>query len=134
MRHLQHKHADESEDLAAISASYPTPATLPRYSDVGTAENDEGQEVIVQPLKKKARIIGSGPGAVSIDVLEAKIKREEHNLKMWCDAKNQIKELKEELKSATTQEEAEEIQADLLGFQARKATFAKLLGLNISMV
>lgn len=131
MRHLQHKHADESEDLAAITASYPSPATLPRYSDIGTNENGDGEEVIVQPLKKKPRVIGTGPGAISVDVLEAKIKREEHNLKMWRDAKEEIKALKEELKSATEPADIEEIHADLVGFQKRKATFAKLLGFNV---
>jgi hypothetical protein len=129
VRHLQHRHADESDDLAAITASYPTPATLPRQS-VGTIGEERGEEESDQP-RKKTRVVGNGNNAISVDFLDAKIKREEHNLKMWRDAKSTIKELKEELASATVQEDIDEIEADIQGFRDRKALYAKLLGFDV---
>ena len=128
VRHLQHKHADESEDLAAITASYPSPATLPRLSNLSAPCEDGDEEMIVQPMRKKARVL---PSQVSVEVLEAKIKREEHNLKMWRDAKDELKQLKIDLASAETEEEQSEIKDDIEGFKQRKAAFAKLLGFDV---
>jgi len=48
---------------------------------------------------------------------------------MWKDAKAQLKELKEELMNAQTQEDIDELEADIEGFKKRKAIFAKHLGL-----
>jgi hypothetical protein len=132
VRHLQHRHADESDDLIALTSSYPAPATMPRdRHSVGTP-GEGGEDEIVQ-LRKKPRVIGNGTNAISVDALDAKIKREEHNLKMWRDAKNTIKELKEELASATVQEDIDEIEADLRGFRDRKALYAKHLGFDVVM-
>ena len=124
MRHLQHKHADESEDLVAITSSYPAPNSMPKLHDVGYP-GTPGDDLSTQP-KKKARYINATT-AVSFDVLEAKIKREEHNLKMWRDAKEELKSLKVELENAETEEEKEELKSDIEAFKQRKATFAKLL-------
>lgn len=136
MRHLQHRHADESEELAAISASYPAPSTLPKYRQIdvqeAAVENNGDDEVIIQPsLRKKARVsVGIQSHPVSVEILEAKIKREEHNLKMWKDSKEQLKQLKEELKRAESEADIEELEADIEGFKKRKAAFAKLLGIG----
>ena len=43
---------------------------------------------------------------------------------MWKDAKAQLKELKEELMNAQTQEDIDELEADNEGFKKRKAFFA----------
>jgi hypothetical protein len=70
----------------------------------------------------------------STDVVEAKIKREDHNLKMWEHASEKLKRLRQELKEAVDKgdiEEIQEIEADIRGFKNRKANFAKLLGLGL---
>eukprot|EP00956_Cyclotella_meneghiniana_P025483 scaffold53302_cov69-Cyclotella_meneghiniana.AAC.6 len=124
VRHLQHKHADESDDLVAITSSYPAPNSMPRNNDVG-APGTPGDDLFTQP-RKKARYINAA-STDSVDVVEAKIKREEHNLKMWRDAKDELKSLKVELENAETEEEKEELKSDIEAFKQRKATFAKLL-------
>lgn len=87
MRHLQHKHADESDDLVAITSSYPTPGSAARYSDIGSNAGENGEDdllVIGQPLRKKSRVSSTVP----VEVTEAKIKREEHNLRLVASALN----------------------------------------------
>ena len=130
MRHLQHKHSDESEELAAITASYPSrqsdasmkmedPAVFSVASDNGV----NGSSGLTPP-RKKMRL--SSPFVT--EGVDAKIKREEHNLRMWRDAKEQVKQLKAELLETVDEEEIAEIEADLKGVKNRKANYAKLLG------
>lgn len=72
--------------------------------------------------------------ASTTDVVEAKIRKEEHNLKMWEQASEKLKRLKQDLKEAVDKwdiEEIVEIEADIRGFKSRKANFAKLLGLGL---
>ncbi|KAL7483604.1 hypothetical protein ACHAW6_009244 [Cyclotella cf. meneghiniana] len=125
LRHLQHKHARDSEELIAVAAAYPLRAgeTVQRSED----GNDGGVKNVAPPTPKKQRL--SNPVA-NVEVIEAKIRRDEHNLKMWRDAKEELKRLKKELREAEDEGDIQELEADIRGFKNRKASFARLLGFD----
>ncbi|KAL3787761.1 hypothetical protein HJC23_009812 [Cyclotella cryptica] len=125
LRHLQHIHAKDSEELNTIAAAYPSRASEAANSPAGVDEG--GKKNAKPPTPKKPRL--SVPVA-NVEVVEAKIKREEHNLKMWRDAREELKRLKQELKEAEDDEDVQELEADILGFKNRKASFARLLGFD----
>lgn len=64
------------------------------------------------------------------DVVEATIRKEEHNLKMWEHASEKLKILKQDLKEAVDKGEIEEIveiEADIRGFKSRKSILQSYL-------
>ncbi|KAL3789437.1 hypothetical protein HJC23_001985 [Cyclotella cryptica] len=122
VRHLRNKHAKESEELA-------TTGTAECQSPSGGHDHcNSSQPALIK--RKRA----SMPEASKTEVVEAKIKKEEHNLKMWEHACDKLKRLKREMKEAIDNgdvEEIEELEADIRGFKKRKANFATLLGLGL---
>ena len=54
--------------------------------------------------------------------------QEDHWMKMWSAAKDELKKLRQDLKDEEDEEVIGEIEADIKGLRKRKADFAKLLG------
>jgi hypothetical protein len=53
-------------------------------------------------------------------------------MEMWKDAKNELKQLREDLKNESDEEVRNELLLDIEGWKKRKGDWAKLLGLNES--
>ncbi|KAL3758000.1 hypothetical protein ACHAWU_001392 [Discostella pseudostelligera] len=56
--------------------------------------------------------------------------QERHWMEMWKEAKNELKQLREDLKQETDEEVRKELLLDIEGWKKRKGDWAKLLGLN----
>ena len=56
--------------------------------------------------------------------------QESHWMAMWKDSKNELKQMREDLKNEDDEEVRAEMMADIEGLKKRKGDWAKLLGLN----
>lgn len=56
--------------------------------------------------------------------------QEAHWMAMWKDSRNELRQLREDLKSEDDEEVRAELLADIEGLKKRKGDWAKLLGLN----
>ncbi|KAL7430891.1 hypothetical protein ACHAXH_006783 [Discostella pseudostelligera] len=71
----------------------------------------------------------AGTAEKMLTVEELRI-QERHWMEMWKDAKNELKQLREDLKKETDEEVRKELLLDIEGWKKRKGDWAKLLGLN----
>ena len=60
----------------------------------------------------------------------AKTTDEKHWMEMWKEAKNELKQLREDLRNEADEDVRVEMMADIEGLKKRKDDWAKLLGLN----
>ena len=94
----------------------------------------DGRDVTRQRPDERAR---AGIGWVPQERLvfpsltvEERHTQERHWMEMWKDAKNELKQLREDLKKETDEEVRKELLLDIEGWKKRKGDWAKLLGLN----
>jgi len=62
--------------------------------------------------------------------VEERRTQERHWMEMWKDAKNELKQLRQDLKGEMDEEVRAELMADIAGIKKRKGDWARLLGLN----
>ncbi len=74
---------------------------------------------------------GGGTDKMILTVEELRV-QERHWMEMWKDAKNELKQLREDLKNESDEEVRNELLLDIEGWKKRKGDWAKLLGLNES--
>ena len=78
-------------------------------------------------FRSKKRRTGGGGGHTGVDELRV---QEAHWMAMWKDSKNELKQMREDLKNEDDEEVRAEMMADIEGLKKRKGDWAKLLGLN----
>lgn len=105
-----------------------------RLDDVEIARLREAKEtymrmnpIIEEASIRKKRKMKDGEKILSVDELRV---QERHWMEMWKDAKNELKQLRQDLKDEMDEEVRGELVADIEGLKRRKGDWAKLLGLN----
>ncbi len=76
---------------------------------------------------RKKRKMSSGEKILSVEELRI---QERHWMEMWKDAKNELRQLRQDLKDEADEEVRAELMADIEGLKKRKGDWARLLGLN----
>lgn len=83
-------------------------------------------QVEEQSIRKRRRT-KDGEKMLSVDELRV---QERHWMEMWKDSKNELKQLRQDLKVEVDEEVRAELMADIEGLKKRKGDWARLLGLN----
>jgi len=83
--------------------------------------------VVEEVSIRKKRKMKDGEKILSVDELRV---QERHWMEMWKDAKNELKQLRQDLKDELDEEVRAELVEDINGLRRRKGDWAKLLGLN----
>jgi len=78
-------------------------------------------------LFRKRRKLMEGEKMLSVDELRV---HEKHWMEMWKAAKNELRQLREDLKVEMDEEVRAELMADIEGLKKRKGDWARLLGLD----
>jgi len=82
---------------------------------------------IEEPSIRKKRKLKAGEKILGPDELRV---QERHWMEMWKDSKNELKQLREDLKNEMDDDVRAELMADIEGLKKRKGDWAKLLGLT----
>ena len=85
--------------------------------------------IVEESSIRKKRKMKEGEAILSVEELRV---QERHWMEMWKDAKNELKELRRDLKEEPDEEVRAELIADIDGLKRRKGDWAKLLGLHDS--
>eukprot|EP00578_Thalassiosira_sp_NH16_P022692 CAMPEP_0181098876 /NCGR_PEP_ID=MMETSP1071-20121207/12362_1 /TAXON_ID=35127 /ORGANISM="Thalassiosira sp., Strain NH16" /LENGTH=267 /DNA_ID=CAMNT_0023181505 /DNA_START=40 /DNA_END=843 /DNA_ORIENTATION=- len=83
--------------------------------------------IVEESSIRKKRKMKEGEKVLSVDELRV---QERHWMEMWKDAKNELKQLRQDLKDEADEEVRAELFADVEGLKKRKGDWARLLGLN----
>mmetsp|Transcript_27891 Transcript_27891/g.45272 ORF Transcript_27891/g.45272 Transcript_27891/m.45272 type:complete len:261 (-) Transcript_27891:209-991(-) len=110
------KYEEERLDDAEINRLREAKATFLRMNP----------QVEEQSIRKK-RKMKEGEKILSVDELRV---QERHWMEMWKDSKNELKQLRQDLKVEVDEEVRAELMADIEGLKKRKGDWARLLGLN----
>ena len=100
--------------------------TRPRLKDSKDAFFRMHPQVEEATLFHKKRKV-KGEKILSVDQLRV---QEKHWMEMWKECKNELKQLREDLKNEMDDDVRAEMMADVEGMKKRKGDWAKLLGLN----
>lgn len=85
-------------------------------------------QVEEQSIRKRRRA-EKGEKVLSVEELRV---QEKHWMEMWRDSKNELRQLRQDLKEEPDEEVRAELQRDIEGMKKRKGDWARLLGLNDS--
>eukprot|EP00578_Thalassiosira_sp_NH16_P009954 CAMPEP_0181117036 /NCGR_PEP_ID=MMETSP1071-20121207/22276_1 /TAXON_ID=35127 /ORGANISM="Thalassiosira sp., Strain NH16" /LENGTH=245 /DNA_ID=CAMNT_0023201333 /DNA_START=79 /DNA_END=816 /DNA_ORIENTATION=+ len=112
------KYEEERLDDAEIARLRESKATYMRMNPI-----------VEESSIRKKRKMKEGEAILSVEELRV---QERHWMEMWKDAKNELKELRRDLKEEPDEEVRAELIADIDGLKRRKGDWAKLLGLHDS--